>query len=176
MGFRTVDEMVGRVEMLDSRPAAEHWKARGLDLSAILYNPPLPSRVERHCVHAQDHGLKDALDHHLIEQARPALEERRPGKMSFPIRNGHRPVGTMLSGEIARRYGADGLPNDTIQVQLTGSAGQSFGAFLAKGATLSLEGDANDYAGKGLSGGRLIVFPPKGSTFAAEENILVGNV
>jgi glutamate synthase (NADPH) large chain len=176
MGFRTMDEMVGRVDMLDSRPAVNHWKARGLDLSAILYNPPLPSRVERYCVHAQDHGLKDALDHQLIERARPALEERLPVKMNFPIRNVHRSVGAMLSGEIARRFGSEGLLDDTIQVQLTGSAGQSFGAFLARGVTLTLEGDANDYAGKGLSGGRLVVYPPKNSGFAAEENILVGNV
>ena len=176
MGFRTVDEMVGRVEMLESRPAIDHWKARGLDLSAILYNPPLPARVERHCVNAQDHGLHDALDYRLIEEARPALEDRAAVKMSLSIRNVHRSVGAMLSGEIARLYGSEGLPDDTIQVQLTGSAGQSFGAFLARGVTLTLEGDANDYAGKGLSGGRLVVYPPKTSTFAAEENILVGNV
>jgi glutamate synthase domain-containing protein 2/glutamate synthase domain-containing protein 1/glutamate synthase domain-containing protein 3 len=176
MGFQTVDEMVGRVEMLDARPAQEHWKARGLDLSAILYNPPLPARVERHCVHAQDHGLHDALDHRLIEGAKPALEDHIPVKMDFPIRNVHRSVGAMLSGEIARRYNSEGLPDDTIRVQLTGSAGQSFGAFLARGVTLTLEGDANDYAGKGLSGGRLVVYPPKNSGFAPEENILVGNV
>src|SRR5882672_721465 len=176
MGFRTVDEMVGRVDMLDARPAVNHWKARGLDLSAILYNPPLPARVERHCVNVQDHGLQQALDHQLVERARPALEERIPVEISFPIRNVHRSVGAMLSGEIARRYGSEGLPDDTIQVQLTGSAGQSFGAFLARGVTLTLEGDANDYAGKGLSGGRLVVYPPKNSGFAAEENILIGNV
>jgi glutamate synthase domain-containing protein 3 len=176
MGFRTVDEMVGRVDMLDARPAENHWKARGLDLSAILYNPPLPARVARHCVDAQDHGLQQALDYQLIERARPALEERIPIAMSLPIRNVHRSVGAMLSGEIARRYGSEGLPDDTIQVQLTGSAGQSFGAFLSRGVTLTLEGDANDYTGKGLSGGRLVVYPPKSSGFAAEENILVGNV
>ena len=176
MGFRTVDEMVGRVDMLDARPAENHWKARGLDLSAILYNPPLPARVERHCVEVQDHGLQQALDHQLIEHARPALENRIPVEMSLPIRNVHRSVGAMLSGEIARRYGSEGLPDDTIRVQLTGSAGQSFGAFLARGVTLTLEGDANDYAGKGLSGGRLVVYPPRNSGFAAEENILVGNV
>ncbi len=176
MGFRTVDEMVGRVDMLDARPAVQHWKARGLDLSAILYNPPLPARVARHCVHAQDHGLQHALDHQLMERARPALEERIPVAMSFPIRNVQRTVGAMLSGEIARRYGSEGLPDDTIQVRLTGSAGQSFGAFLARGVTLTLEGDANDYAGKGLSGGRLVVYPPRNSGFAAEENILIGNV
>ncbi len=176
MGFRTMDEVVGRVDMLDARPALNHWKARGLDLSAILYNPPLPARVERYCVRAQDHGLQHALDHRLIERARPALEERIPLKMSSPIRNVHRAVGAMLSGEIVRRYGSEGLPDDTIQVQLTGSAGQSFGAFLARGVTLTLEGDANDYAGKGLSGGRLVAYPPKNSGFAAEENMLVGNV
>jgi glutamate synthase (NADPH/NADH) large chain len=176
MGFRTVDEMVGRVDMLDARPAVNHWKARGLDLSAILYNPPLPARVARHCVDAQDHGLQQALDHRLIQSARPALEERIPVAMSVPIRNVHRSVGAMLSGEIARRYGSEGLPDDTIQIQLAGSAGQSFGAFLARGVTLTLEGDANDYTGKGLSGGRLVVYPPKTSGFAAEENILVGNV
>ena len=176
MGFRTVDEMVGRVDMLDARPAVNHWKARGLDLSAILYNPPLPARVARHCVDAQDHGLQQALDHRLIQSARPALENRIPVEMSLPIRNIHRSVGAMLSGEIARRYGSEGLPDDTIQIQLAGSAGQSFGAFLARGVTLTLEGDANDYTGKGLSGGRLVVYPPKNSGFAAEENILVGNV
>jgi glutamate synthase domain-containing protein 2/glutamate synthase domain-containing protein 1/glutamate synthase domain-containing protein 3 len=176
MGFRTVDEMVGRVDMLDARPAENHWKARGLDLSTVLYNPPLPARVERHCVNLQDHGLQQALDHQLIEHARPALENRIPVEMSLPIRNVHRSVGAMLSGEIARRYGSEGLPDDTIRVQLTGSAGQSFGAFLARGVTLTLEGDANDYAGKGLSGGRLVVYPPRNSGFAAEENILVGNV
>jgi glutamate synthase domain-containing protein 2/glutamate synthase domain-containing protein 1/glutamate synthase domain-containing protein 3 len=176
MGFRTMDEMVGRVEMLDVRPAVDHWKARGMDLSAILYNPPLPARVARHCVHAQDHGLEPALDHKLIERARPALETRTPVEMSFPIRNVHRTVGAMLSGEIARRYGSEGLPDDTIQVHLSGSAGQSFGAFLARGVTLTLEGDANDYTGKGLSGGRLVVYPPRNAGFAAEENILIGNV
>jgi glutamate synthase (NADPH) large chain len=176
MGFRTVDEMVGRVEMLDVQPAVDHWKAKGVDLSAILYNPPVPSRVARRCVQAQDHGLHQALDHKLMERARQALENRTPVEMSFPIRNVHRAVGAMLSGEIARRYGSEGLPDDTIRVQLTGSAGQSFGAFLAKGVTLTLEGEANDYVGKGLSGGRIIVYPPEKSTFAAEENILVGNV
>src|SRR5256885_13981346 len=176
MGFRTLDEMVGRVDMLGSRPAVNHWRARGLDLSAILYNPPLPARVARRCVHAQDHGLQDALDHQLVAQAHPALEQRIPVQLSLPIRNVHRSVGAMLSGEIARRYGSEGLPDETIQIQLAGSAGQSFGAFLARGVTLTLEGDANDYVGKGLSGGRLIVYPPKSSGFAAEENILVGNV
>jgi glutamate synthase (NADPH) large chain len=176
MGFRTVDEMVGRVDMLEVQPAVDHWKARGIDLSAILYNPAVPGRVARRCVQTQDHGLEQALDHQLIEQARPALENLTPVEMNFPVRNVHRAVGAMLSGEIARRYGSEGLPDETIQIHLTGSAGQSLGAFLAKGVTLTLEGDANDYVGKGLSGGRLVIYPPRTAGFAAEENILIGNV
>jgi glutamate synthase domain-containing protein 3 len=176
LGFRTVDKMVGRVDMLDVQPAVNHWKARGIDLSAILYNPELPGRVARHCVQAQDHGLQQALDHALIKQSRAALENRSPVEIELPVRNVHRTVGAMLSGEIARRYGSEGLPDDTIRVRLSGSAGQSFGAFLAKGVTLTLAGEANDYVGKGLSGGRLVIFPPAGSRFAAEENILIGNV
>jgi glutamate synthase (NADPH) large chain len=176
MGFRSMNEMVGRVDMLDARPAVDHWKARGLDLSAILYNPPVPGRVARHSTQPQDHALHQALDHKLIERAHDALQNRTPVEMAMPIRNVHRSVGTMLSGEIARRYGSEGLPDDTIRIHLTGSAGQSFGAFLAKGVTLTLEGDANDYVGKGLSGGRLVVRPPQNSKFVSEENILIGNV
>ena len=176
LGFRTVDKMVGRVDMLDVQPAVNHWKARGIDLSAILYNPDLPGRVARHCVHAQDHGLQQALDHVLIKQSRAALENRSPVEIDLPVRNVHRAVGAMLSGDVARRYGSEGLPDDTIRVRLSGSAGQSFGAFLAKGVTLTLSGEANDYVGKGLSGGRLVVSPPAGSRFAADENILIGNV
>ena len=176
MGFRSMDEMIGRVDMLDVRPALDHWKARGLDLSAILYNPPVPGRVARHCTQSQDHALHQALDHKLIERAQNALQNRTPLEMALPIRNVHRSVGTMLSGDIARRFGSDGLPDDTLRIHLTGSAGQSFGAFLAKGVTLTLEGDANDYVGKGLSGGRLVVRPPQHSNFVAEENILIGNV
>jgi len=176
MGFRTVDEMVGRVDMLDVQPAVDHWKARGIDLSAILYNPPVPGRVARRCVQPQDHGLAQALDHQLLEQARPALDQITPVEIRLPVRNVHRAVGAMLSGEIARGYGSVGLPEDTIRIHLNGSAGQSLGAFLAKGVTLTLEGDANDYVGKGLSGGRLVVYPPRTSDFAAEENILLGNV
>jgi glutamate synthase domain-containing protein 3 len=126
-------------------------------------------------VQAQDHGLNQALDYTLIEHAAPALESKTPVRVELPIRNVHRTVGTMLSGEVATRYGSEGLPEDTIHFKFTGSAGQSFGAFLAKGMTLELKGDANDYVGKGLSGGRVIVYPPKASTFAAEENILIGN-
>jgi len=176
LGFRTVDEMVGRVDMLDLAPAVDHWKARGLDLSAILYNPQVPSRVARRCLQNQDHGLTNALDHQLVEHSLDALLSLSSTEIHLPVRNVHRSVGTMLSGEIARRYGSAGLPDDTIRIHLAGSAGQSMGAFLAKGITLRLEGEANDYVGKGLSGGKIIVFPPKESSFAAEENIIIGNV
>jgi glutamate synthase (NADPH/NADH) large chain len=176
LGFRTVDEMVGRVDMLDFEPAVDHWKARGIDLSAILYSPPVPSRVARRCVRAQNHGLEEALDHEILAPARIAIDMLAPVEINLPVRNVHRTVGTMLSGEIARKHGAAGLPDDTIRIQLTGSAGQSLGAFLAKGVTITLEGEANDYVGKGLSGGRLIVYPPRASLFTAEENILIGNV
>jgi glutamate synthase domain-containing protein 2/glutamate synthase domain-containing protein 1/glutamate synthase domain-containing protein 3 len=176
LGFRTFDEMVGRVDRLEARLASNHWKAKGIDLSTILYSPALPTRVARHCIHKQDHGLEQALDHELMTAAKPALDEAKPVDVSFKIRNIHRSVGTMLSGEIARRYGAEGLPDETIRLRLNGSAGQSFGAFLAKGISMTLEGDANDYVGKGLSGGRIVVYPPRASRFPPEENIIVGNV
>jgi glutamate synthase (NADPH) large chain len=176
MGFRTFDEMVGRVDMLEARQVIDHWKAKDIDLSAILYNPPAPNRVARRCVEAQDHGLDQALDYKLIDNARDALDNATPIEIKLPIRNVHRTVGAMLSGEIARRYGSAGLPDNTIRFQFNGSAGQSFGAFLAKGVTLELEGDSNDYTGKGLSGGRIIVYPPQNSSFLPEENIIVGNV
>jgi glutamate synthase (NADPH) large chain len=176
LGFRSFNEMIGRVDMLDMRAAADHWKAKGLDFSSILYNPAMPSRIARRKIQEQDHGLENALDHTLIDLAREALESQTPVEIKLPIRNVHRTVGTMLSGEVARRYGSAGLPEDTIRCQFTGSAGQSFGAFLAHGIALSLEGDANDYTGKGLSGGRLVVYPPHTSTFLPEENILIGNV
>ncbi len=176
LGFRTVDEMVGRVDRLEMRAAIGHWKAKGLDLSAILYNPPAPSRVARHCTTKQDHGIDEALDFKLIEFSREAIYDRTPVAFRLPIRNVHRTVGAMLSGAIARKYGSGGLPPDTIRCDFHGSAGQSFGAFLASGVTLTLEGDANDYVGKGLSGGRIIVYPPRVSTFVPEDNILVGNV
>jgi len=180
LGFRTVDEMVGRVDMLGVDAATAHWtghwKARGLDFSAILYNPPLPSRVARRCIHPQNHGLEHALDHQLVEHSLDALLSLNSVEINLPVRNIHRSIGTILSGQIARRYGSAGLPDGTIRIHLSGSAGQSLGAFLAKGVTLTLEGDANDYVGKGLSGGRIVVYPPRGSSFAAEENILIGNV
>jgi glutamate synthase (NADPH/NADH) large chain len=176
LGFRTLNEMIGRVDCLAQRQDAEHWKAKGIDLSAVLHDPPVPSHIGRRNTMAQDHGLQDALDCKLIEMTQEALENRAPVKLSLPIRNIHRTVGTMLSGEIARRYGSAGLPDDTVRIHFTGCAGQSFGAFLAKGVTLTLEGDANDYVGKGLSGGRLIIYHSHQSEFVPEENILIGNV
>ncbi len=176
LGFRKFDDMVGRVDMLEACVAADHWKARGLDFSSILYAPPVPNRVARRCVKAQEHGLEQALDHQVIEKVMSAIETREPIEMELPIRNVHRAVGAMLSGEIARRHGSEGLPDDTITLRFRGSAGQSFGAFLAKGVTLELEGDANDYVGKGLSGGKIVVYPPRLSPFLPEENIIVGNV
>jgi glutamate synthase (ferredoxin) len=176
LGFRTVEEMVGHVEMLDVCDALEHWKARGVDLSQILHKPDVPSTVAIHCVQRQDHGLDKALDNRLIELARPALERKQPVEIDLPIRNVNRTACTMLSAEISRRWGSDGLPPETIRIKLTGSAGQSFGAFMANGIAVTLEGDANDYFGKGLSGGRIVVYPPKNASFAAEDNIIVGNV
>jgi glutamate synthase (NADPH) large chain len=176
LGFRTVDEMVGRVDKIDAAIADAHWKAKGIDLSSILYSPTLPSRVARRRMQPQDHGLNQALDHQLIAKAKPALESKSPITGKFAIRNVHRTVGAMLGGEIARRYGSDGLPEGTIHFRFEGSAGQSFGAFVPSGVTLELEGDANDYLGKGLSGGRVIAYPPKTSSFLPEESILVGNV
>jgi glutamate synthase (NADPH/NADH) large chain len=175
MGFRTMNEMVGRVDMVEMSPAVEHWKAKGLDFSSILHNPQVPGRIGRRCTIAQDHGLEQALDHQLLDLAKDSIENKTVAEFKMPIRNVHRTVGAMMSGEIARRYGSQGLPDDTISIEFAGSAGQSFGAFLAKGVTLRLEGDANDYVGKGLSGGKLVVYPPHTSSFLPEQNILVGN-
>ena len=175
LGFRTVAEMVGQVEMLDVQDAVEHWKARGLDFSKILYKPDVPLRIATHCIQSQDHGLEEILDRELLEKCRESIGNQTPVELELPVRNTQRTIGTMLSGEIAKRYGNQGLPEDTIRLKFKGSAGQSFGAFLARGVTLVLEGDANDYVGKGLSGGKLIVYPPKESTFVPEENILIGN-
>ncbi len=176
LGFRTVDDMVGHVEKIDATVADTHWKAKGIDLSSILYQPELPSRVSRRRTQPQDHGLGPALDHALIAKAKPALEHKTPVTASFAIRNVHRTVGAMLGGQIARRYGSAGLPDGSIHFKFRGSAGQSFGAFVPNGVTLELEGDSNDYLGKGLSGGRIIAYPPKTSSFLPEESILVGNV
>jgi len=177
LGFRTMDEMIGRVDRLNVRPAVEHWKAKGLDLSTILYEPSMPPDVARRCVTTQDHGLERSLDATtLIPSCRDAIDHAKPVELSLPIRNVHRTVGTTLGYEITRRWGGEGLPDHTIRIRFRGSAGQSFGAFVPRGVTLTLEGDANDYWGKGLSGGRLIVFPPREATFVPEQNIVVGNV
>ena len=176
LGFRTLDEAIGQVELIDSKQAVDHWKASGLDLSPILYMPEIAEGASRRCISTQDHGLDLALDNELIRQAAPALDRRERVEIASPIRNVNRTVGTMLGAELTRRFGGEGLPDDTITIAFEGSAGQSFGAFLPKGITLRLEGDANDYTGKGLSGGRIIVRPSKSATFAAEDNIIAGNV
>jgi len=176
LGFRSLEEIVGRVDLLDAALAVEHWKASGLDLSPVLYAPDLPEGSATRCVTTQDHGLERALDNTLIQLAEGALEEGRPVRLELPIRNVNRTVGTMLGYEVTRRWGGEGLPDDTIDISFDGSAGQSFGAFLPRGITLRLAGDANDYLGKGLSGGRLIVRPSHEAPFAAEEQVIAGNV
>jgi glutamate synthase (NADPH) large chain len=177
LGFRTVEEMVGHSERLETKPAIDHYKARGLDLAPILHQPCVPATVGRHCSMAQDHGLEKSLDYtSLIPLCRPALEHGQVVKATLQIRNVHRVVGTMLGSEVTRRYGAAGLPDDTIQLTFRGSAGQSFGAFLPRGITLALEGDANDYVGKGLSGGKVIIYPPRAATHTAMHNVIIGNV
>jgi glutamate synthase (ferredoxin) len=177
LGFRTVNEMIGRTDKLEVKKAIDHWKARGLDFSAILYQPDVPSDVGRYCQIPQDHGLEKALDNLiLLDLCKPALERGEPVDAILPIRNTNRVVGTILGSELTKRYGPDGLPEDTIRLHFQGSAGQSFGAFAPRGITLILEGDSNDYIGKGLSGGKIIVYPPRGSTFVPEENIIIGNV
>jgi glutamate synthase (ferredoxin) len=174
LGFRTMDEMVGRVDRLNFKKAVDHWKAKGLDFSSILHAPQIDGPRRRTV--AQDHGLDQALDNELIKRAKNTLHTGEPVSIAVPIRNVNRTVGTMLGYEVTKRYGADGLPDDTIAINFTGSAGQSFGAFVPRGITLTLEGDANDYIGKGLSGGKIIVYPPKAARFIAEDNILIGNV
>ncbi len=176
LGFRSLDEAIGHAEMLDTRAAVDHWKASGLDLSPILHVPDVPAGAARRQVVAQDHGLVKALDNQLITLAADALENGTPVREEVPIRNVNRTVGTMLGHEVTKRTGGDGLPDDTIDLTLIGSAGQSFGAFVPRGVTLRLEGDANDYLAKGLSGGRIIVRPDRSATFAAEQNVIAGNV
>ena len=177
LGFRTVDEMIGRTDMLRADSAVDFWKARGLDLSCLLYQPKLDSSIDRHCTTTQDHKLEETLDQKvLIPLCEPALDFGKPVRVTLPVRNINRVVGTQLGSEVTRRYGAKGLADDTIKVLFKGSAGQSFGAFIPAGITLQLEGDANDYIGKGLSGGRVAVFPDKKSTFIPEDNIIIGNV
>ena len=177
LGFRTFLEMIGRSDCLDVTKAIEHWKSDGLDLTAILTPAQKPhADVQVYCTQAQDHQLDKALDNTLLELAEPALEHREPVEHELPIVNTNRTVGTILSHNIAKKYGEFGLDDDTIQFTFNGSAGQSFGAFLAQGVTLRIEGDANDYVGKGLSGGRIIIYPPRESTFIPENNIIIGNV
>jgi glutamate synthase (NADPH/NADH) large chain/glutamate synthase (ferredoxin) len=176
LGFRTMEEMVGRVDKLDMRPALDHWKAKGVDLTKLLYQTPAKPGVAIHVCETQNHGLDAALDHKLIRAAKPALTKTpKPVRIKEDVRNVNRTVGAMLSGEVARRHGHDGLPDDTIQIELSGTAGQSFAAFLARGVSLSLVGDANDYVGKGLSGGRVIVRQPEQARRNPTENIIVGN-
>ena len=176
LGLRSLEEAVGRVDLIDASPAVDHWKAAGLDLSPILVEPDVPAGSARHCTTEQDHGLDRALDHAFLELCRPAIEGGTPVAATVDISNVDRTVGTLLGYEITRRHGGAGLPEGTIDLTFIGSAGQSFGAFVPKGVTLRLLGDSNDYLGKGLSGGRIIVRPPDESPFAAEENIVAGNV
>jgi glutamate synthase (NADPH/NADH) large chain/glutamate synthase (ferredoxin) len=175
LGFHTINEMVGRVDKLKIHKAVDHWKAKGLDLSPLLKMPEVGADIPRYCVQKQDHGLADILDNKLIELCKPAIEKGEKVTLDLPIRNVNRTVGTMLSSRIAKKYGLEGLAPDTISIKFTGSAGQSFGAFLSRGITLTLEGESNDYLGKGLSGGKIIVFPPKQAIFNPEETILIGN-
>ena len=177
LGFRTIDEMIGRSDLLDMRQAIDHYKARGLDFSKIFYRPDVGPDVAVRKVKDQDHGIEQSLDWTtLLPACRPALERGEPVTLELPIRNVNRTVGTILGSEVTRAYGGEGLPDDTIQIKFHGSAGQSFGAFIPRGITLTLEGDSNDYVGKGLSGGKIIVFPPRASRFVAEDNVLIGNV
>ena len=177
LGFRTVNEMIGRVDVLDARKAVDHWKAQGLDLSKLLYREDdWAYGPANYCSEEQDHGLERALDHQLIALAQPALEHRKPVEIELPIHNSNRTVGAMLSGRISKKYGEDGLPPETIKIKFSGSAGQSFGAFLANGVDVRLEGDTNDYMGKGMTGGRIVVCPPTDAGFIPEENVIVGNV
>ncbi len=176
LGFRSLEEAIGAVELLDTTKAIDHWKASGLNLSPVLEQVPTWTDDHRHQVRSQDHGLEKALDNTLIQLSEGALDYREPLKLDLPVRNVNRTVGTMLGHEVTKRYGAEGLPDDTIDISFTGSAGQSFGAFVPNGITLRLTGDANDYVGKGLSGGRITVRPPESVAYVPEEHIIAGNV
>ena len=176
LGLRSLDEAIGRVDLLASAEAVSHWKAEGLDLSGILVEPDGPFDTARRCIRAQDHGLDRALDHHFYEACEPAIASQTPVRLELPITNSDRSVGALLGSAISRKWGGDGLPDGTIDLTFRGSAGQSFGAFVPRGVTLRLFGDANDYFGKGLSGGRLVLRPPAASHFRAEEEIIAGNV
>jgi glutamate synthase (NADPH) large chain len=175
MGFRTFAEMVGQMQMLDRRQVIEHWKAKGLDFSRLFHKPQAPKGVAIHNCEEQDHKIHNILDRRLIAESQAALERGAPVRIETTIKNIDRTAGAMLSGAVAKRYGHEGLPHDTIHVKLTGTAGQSFGAWLARGITFELEGDANDYVGKGLSGGRIIVRPTADAGIVPEQSIIVGN-
>ena len=177
LGVRTVNELIGRTDLLEPAKAVDHWKAKGIDLSPILYQPPVGPEIGRYCQIDQDHGLDKALDNEvLLDFCEPTLRDGTKVTGSFPIKNTNRVVGTILGSELTRRHGPEGLPEDTVDIHFQGSAGQSFGAFTPPGVTFRLEGDANDYFGKGLCGSKLIVYPPKKSIFKPEENIIIGNV
>lgn len=177
MGVRSINELIGRTDLIETTDAIEHWKHKGIDISPMLYQPPADPEVGHYKMREQDHELEQTLDYQLLlTLAQPALEKRSPVRAKLPIKNVNRSVGTMLGSEVTKRYGRYGLPEDTIKLHFVGSAGQSFGAFIPHGMSLELEGDANDYFGKGLSGGKIVVYPPKVSTFKAEENIIIGNV
>jgi glutamate synthase (NADPH/NADH) large chain len=175
LGFRTFDEMIGQSQHLNMRKAIDHWKAHGLDYSRILHKPEAGPGVGIYHTDEQDHGLDKALDNELIKLSQAALNDKTPVRIDLPVKNTNRTVGSMLSGQVAKRYGHAGLPEDTISITLRGTAGQSFGAFVARGVSLELIGEGNDYVGKGLSGGRLVVYPPKQTPIVAEDNIIVGN-
>ncbi len=177
LGFRTFNEMVGRANRLEPKRAIAHWKAQGLDLSTILYQPDMGIKVSRYCTESQDHGLEKSIDMtRLLDICQPAIEKGEKVSATLPVTNVDRVVGTIVGNEVTRAHGAEGLPDGTIHLTFNGSAGQSFGAFIPKGMTMELIGDANDYLGKGLSGGTIILYPPPGSKFKAEENIIAGNV
>jgi glutamate synthase (NADPH/NADH) large chain len=177
LGFRSINEMVGHVEVLEINEAVRHWKAKGLDLAPILTpaEGPHPDTVTT-CTISQNHGLEEVLDNELIKKSIAAIHERIPTRFPMEIENIDRAFGTMLSHEVSKANGENGLSDDTIHIDVVGSAGQSLGAWLAPGVTIDLAGDANDYVGKGLSGGRIIIAPPEGSTFVPEENMIIGNV
>jgi glutamate synthase (ferredoxin) len=176
LGFRSIREMVGHSEVLDTNEAISHWKSKGLDFSTIFFRPAESDQGAVYCTQTQKHGLEKALDNVILEKCKDAIEKKTPVSFELPIQNVNRTVGTMTGAEISRKWGSAGLPDDTIKIKFTGSAGQSFGAFVPRGMSLTLEGDLNDYVGKGLCGGKIVAYPSKKATFVAEDNILIGNV
>jgi glutamate synthase (NADPH/NADH) large chain len=175
MGYRNLDQIIGRLDLLERNPEVDHWKTKNLDLSSVLKLPPEAARYDMHCIEKQASKLDKILDNELIYKAEKAISNREPVLITTTIRNTDRTTGAMLSGKISKLFGSEGLPDGTIKCRFTGSAGQSFGAFLVPGVELRLEGDSNDYLGKGLSGGRIIVVPPPGSIYESDKNIIIGN-